>query len=100
MFLPMQSFLNIACDNCCMYHYKAGTLKYKRILFLELTVHACLCLSQRDKISRFIYLHQVSYINVKINMHMSATRFKNTYQDLHASTSSLINIHQVLSIIL
>ena len=50
-----------------------------------------------------MYLHQVSYINVKVSIHMldshiSATRFKYTYQDSHGSTSTLINIHQVSNI--
>ena len=67
-----------------------------------------LCLSKRDNISRFIYIHQDRFIYIKFHtsvlrliyihqdVNLSKTRFKYTYQHLHTRIKIRIsNIYQV-----
>ena len=53
------------------------------------SVEAGLCFSKRNKMSRFVDIHQDSYIFIKNGIHIS--RFENKYQDSRMYTSSMVN---------
>ena len=66
-----------------------------------------LCLSKRDNISRFIYIHQDRFIYIKFHtsvlrliyihqdVNLSKTRFKYTYQHLHTRIKIRIRVHHM-----
>ena len=54
----------------CKATNKLGSVATTTTLYFKRKMRDTNCLPKRDKISRFIYLYQVSYINVKISMHM------------------------------
>ena len=66
-----------------------------------------LCLSKRDNISRFIYIHQDRFIYIKFHIsvlrliyihqdvNLSKTRFKYTYQHLHTRIKIRIRVHHM-----
>ena len=66
-----------------------------------------LCLSKRDNISRFIYIHQDRFIYIKFHIsvlrliyihqdvNLSKTRFKYTYQHLHTRIKIRIREHHM-----